>query len=763
MNGCDPYLIAEKFDPQSCSALRAEMRSFYPDECHGVCKNPDIVSNYNAVSREMDGWFERNPDVSAFCAKKKYYEIIGAKFKPVIFRNLPFYFEGGVNGGWVYENNLGVNWFDRHFSTRFANTIPQKRISRFNRRNEERFTLCCGFFFDNMHHCPPLSTILTKGFRGVYEEALCAYERCSEPTERQWFEAMLAGLEAVHAIQLKFAAEAEHILKTEPLTSAQRKNMERIADSAKEVPWAPPRTFYEALNMSWFVREILGITDGLMVFSLGHPDAMYRKLYDADIAAGRITPDEAFQMIAGWLLAAECHHDPMSKVTGYGDHEMEIPVTLGGCDKDGREVFNDLTRMFILAHRRLNLAFPKLHCRCSAASDEEYFRLLAEDVYMGRGVHTLFNDDITIPTLVNDGKTLEDARTYICNGCWDAICESRENRYGANYYSLARVLEAMVYPSPELNRAVDFDFTPLDGLDSYDEICDAVIDNIARFAASSLEDRTASECGAVLAFPHPLYSGCLAGCIENRRDESAGGARYNVTDLDMAFMGNVVDSLLAIRDICFVRKLCPFQEYLECVRSNWRSRPELRACALRAPHWGDDSEESSELANRIQSALYDVVRSHRNGRGGVFALDAWIYREYRFWGEKMRALPDGRRDGDYLAQALNPSSFRTDSDLTTVLNAISRLDHSKFASSNVNLTLEKSSASVEIIMALFRTFCCLKMHMLQPNCNSREEMLDAQKHPERHMNLIVKVCGFSARFVALSPEWQQAILDRHFF
>ncbi len=77
--------------------------------------------------------------------------------------------------------------------------------------------------------------------------------------------------------------------------------------------------------------------------------------------------------------------------------------------------------------------------------------------------------------------------------------------------------------------------------------------------------------------------------------------------------------------------------------------------------------------------------------------------------------------------------------------------------------MEKSSASVEIIMALFRTFCCLKMHMLQPNCNSREEMLDAQKHPERHMNLIVKVCGFSARFVALSPEWQQAILDRHFF
>ena len=102
--------------------------------------------------------------------------------------------------------------------------------------------------------------------------------------------------------------------------------------------------------------------------------------------------------------------------------------------------------------------------------------------------------------------------------------------------------------------------------------------------SASHVDVFGSECGAVLAFPHPLYSGCLAGCIENRRDESVGGARYNVTDLDMAFMGNVVDSLLAIRDICFVRKLCPFQEYLECVRSNWKIRPELRACALQAPH-----------------------------------------------------------------------------------------------------------------------------------------------------------------------------------
>ena len=129
----------------------------------------------------------------------------------------------------------------------------------------------------------------------------------------------------------------------------------------------------------------------------------------------------------------------------------------------------------------------------------------------------------------------------------------------------------------------------------------------------------------------------------------------------------------------------------------------------------------------------------------------------------MRALPDGRHDGDYLAQALNPSSFRTKEDITTVLNAISRLDHSKLDSSNVNITFERAHISVEVIASILKTFCKLKIHMLQPNCVSREELLDAQVHPERYPNLIVKVCGFSARFVALSPEWQKAILDRHFF
>lgn len=757
-----PAELAGKTNPSDYEELRNEMRAFYPEECHGDCKDPRIPETYLAMTSALDEFLRNDPDAPIFRVKKQYFETLPEYFRPVLFRNLPFYFEAGMNGGWC-RNNPGRTWFERNFSRRMDAVIPEAKRNRFRARGNQRYLLCCGYFIDGVHHTPPLTTILTRGFAGVREDTLAAAKRCRTPEERDWIDAALAGLDAVRAIQLKFAAEAEAILAKERLTDDQRRNLRRIAESANVAPWEPPRTFYEGLNTLWFVREILSLTDGLAVYSIGHPDDMLRKLYEADLAAGRVTPGEAFDLICRFLLVAECHHNGMVPVSAYDDHEMEIPLTLGGCDGSGKEVFNDLTRMFILAHRKLDLIFPKLHCRCSEKSSPDYLRLIAEDVYRGRCVHSIFNDDITIRTLEAAGKTPEDARRYLCNGCWDATVESKENRYTADYFSLARILEATIYREPEKEREADVRLASLDGAESFAEVRRIMLGNVTTLAADILDDYTAYETASSLAFPHPLYSACLDGCLEKLRDESVGGAKYSPRDLDMAFLGNLADSLLAIDAICFRRKACTVAELLDAVRANWETRPDLRQMALAAPHWGDDTPESTALAREIQAALYEVVHSRRNGRGGPYVLCSWIYREYKYWGEETRALPDGRRDGDFLTQALNPSHFRTGEDITTVLNAIGRLDHLKFDSSNVNLTFEKGKVSPEVLVAIFRTFCRLGMHVLQPNCFSRADLLDAQKHPELYRNLIVKVCGFSARFVALSPQWQQAVLDRCFF
>ena len=139
----------------------------------------------------------------------------------------------------------------------------------------------------------------------------------------------------------------------------------------------------------------------------------------------------------------------------------------------------------------------------------------------------------------------------------------------------------------------------------------------------------------------------------------------------------------------------------------------------------------------------------------------WIYREFRFWGEKTRALPDGRRDGDHLALSLSPSHFRNDGQITDMLRCLASLDLTRCAGNTVvNLVLDRSVVTPDTAEALVRTCGTLGLELLHLNCFSSEDLLDAQKSPENHPALMVRICGFSAKFTSLSPEWQDEVIHR---
>ena len=204
-------------------------------------------------------------------------------------------------------------------------------------------------------------------------------------------------------------------------------------------------------------------------------------------------------------------------------------------------------------------------------------------------------------------------------------------------------------------------------------------------------------------------------------------------------------------------------DFLAAVRSNWKcpGGEALRQAVLAAPYWGDNSEASNGLMRYWIDSVSEDIRDLKNEKGGPYVLACWIYREFLLWGLKMRATPDGRYDGDRLAQGFAPSEYRCKAGVTTVFNAIGSLDHSRLYASNANLAFEKSAMNAELFAAVFRVACRKGMHLLQPNCYSVEDLLDAQVHPERHQNIMIKVCGFSARFVALSKRWQDEVIQRH--
>ena len=192
----------------------------------------------------------------------------------------------------------------------------------------------------------------------------------------------------------------------------------------------------------------------------------------------------------------------------------------------------------------------------------------------------------------------------------------------------------------------------------------------------------------------------------------------------------------------------------------WQTVLQLRQRSP-SPYWGDGTPEPIELMGWFMKQANKATEGKDNGFGDTYRYAVYTYREFMYWGKNTRATPDGRRDGDQLAQGFSPSESRCEEGVTTVMNSIGKLPHDKLYASNVNLTFDASAMNAQLLAAILRVFCEKGSHMIQPNCNSAELLLEAQKHPELHRNLIVRVCGFSARFTSLSKRWQDEVIARH--
>ena len=758
-------------------SLRKTLRAFYPDECHAPCKDPKQLASVQIIGNELDAWAAAHPGFDALDIRRECYLSIQRHFQPFVFPELPFYFEMGVNGGWCMKSEVEVVVPGRHVNRickrfyREHNLIPDEAFARLDALRRNRLIVCCGPFVDDFHHIPPFHTIFAKGFRGVRDEVKAALAACpaDDPLGRKQLETALVGIETIRDMQLKFKAEAERILAAGAcggvaLTADGRKNLVRLVDAASHCPWEPPRTFYEGLNTLWFVREVFGYTDGVCNFSLGRPDAWLIDAYRREIAAGTLTVEESRDLVARFLIASDCHLDDVNwKVSRGDDQEAEMPLTLGGCDAEGRPIYNELTEMFLDAHLGCDCVYPKLHCRISRNSPGEYLRKIGSMLMADHAVFALFNDDRHMPQFTAVGIPLERARDYIGTGCWDGNVDSWTDVDCANYVSVARILELTLYRDADAERDCGITIDPVDGAGSFEAFRDGVYGNFIRFYRRLLSDYTRYGRVNAKVFPHPVYSVCLKGGLETRRDTTDGGTAFRPREVTLAFLANVVDSMAAIRKVCFIDQTCTLGEFLAAMRANWNGvgGEKLRRAAMSAPYWGDNSEETNSMMKWWINSIHADIDGLRTDQDGPYVLATWIYREFTYWAAKMRATPDGRHDGDRLAQGFSPSEYRCTAAATTVLNAIGSLDHSKLYASNANLAFEKLSMNPVIFEAIFRVVCEKGMHLLQPNCLSVEELLDAQVHPERHRNIIVKVCGYSARFIALSKQYQDEVINRH--
>ncbi len=698
--------------------LQEELKSYYRANAHRV------RGNHNPFEEEMEAYAALHPEASALELKAAQYEIIAKGFTPVVFRHTPFFSEMGVRFAEYDGTGAGPGgWLLRRNGHLYRDADPE-RFDRYRATGQAGFHLAFGPFVDPDHHCFPFTAAIRHGLEHYFN----AY---AEGEQNNFTRAACRGLLAVKAIAEKFADAG--------------------IDAARRVPWKRPETFYEGLAAMWFLHEVCASIDGVGMSVTGRPDYTLIHLYEADLAAGRLTRETAYDLICRFMIHTDCKLDLERPIQEqYNRGEQGDTLILGGCDETGAEVCNELSFLFLQAHRDWKLIYPKIHCRFSKNSSQEFLADACREFPLGRNTISFLNDDRLIPALIRAGKSPEDARGYVAGGCWETIVEGCEHSEGANcYFNLARVVDASIHDCPGLDK--------LDGAGDFEAVYNILTGNVIRTIRDMAEAIRQGGEPWPRVNPAPFFSACLAGCLESRRDYSEGGARYNPHGIPLAGLAVLTDSLAAIRRLCFEEKICTLTELLTAVRGNWEGAELLRAAALASPRFGD-GRGSEQLARRFLEELVRATRDLRNERGGPFQLGLYNYRDVIDWAKLTRATPDGRKQGDFLTQGLTPSRSSRKLDLATVYHACGALPLDDFpANSVLTLSLRREGMTPELLAAAVKS---CPAGMLQLNCVSREELLDAKAHPERHGDLIVRLYGYSARFVTLDEAMQEEFISR---
>jgi formate C-acetyltransferase len=753
-------------------ALKAEMREFYSKIRRGdiIAKNEKFNKLNFAIRFAMDKFYDENPGVHPYLLKAALYEEIEKQFEPVIFKNSPFFFEMGVRAAESWgtpDGNSAASWMFNK-KNHIMQELESKNTSWFQMYNEKAplkiWSLHCGGF-DFDHHCLGYTRLMKEGLKGIMSQISERMKTAEEHSQKCFLEGALRGCNSMIRAAAKFADKAEELLINEK-DPAARKNLSRMAKCARRIPENPPESFYEGLAMILFMREAAASMEGIGISVFGHIDRLLIDLYRQDIKSGVMTEKEAKVMLGQWMV----HTDVKFHIEDNQWPETSTCMELGGCDADGNEVYNELTKLILTAHKDYKLLNPKPNCRISSQSSQEYLELLSSLTLAGHNNLAIINDDVLIPACVKMGKDIRDARLYVNGGCQETMCEGVEHTAGAYfYYNIARVLDLSLRPldSEQLKNLPPHLLKCLPekaAVKSFQEFYDSLISSIEKMAL--LGSQWAAETGshAWEVQPSPMFSSTLKGCIENAVDYAAGGAKYNPSGIAYVGFGTLVDSLAAIKSAVYDLKITDMETLLNALSCNWNGYESLKAKFISMPKYGWNDAESNEMAARVSAELTRITGKMKNERNDKFQASFFVYYAFKNYGKLVRATPDGRAEGDMLSQGASPGRVRPPQTLTDVFNSMSHIDFTGFPGNAVfDIQIPAGRMAPDKLSSVLKTFTRLKGPTFQPNCASIQTMKDAQINPEEHKDLIVRISGLSAVFVALTKEVQDEIITRNVF
>ncbi len=611
------------------------------------------------------------------------------------------------------------------------------------------------------HAIPAFDMILAKGLRALQDDAARAaagYDPAvSDYAERQaQWQAMIVALDALAAYIRRYATLAQAMADAEP-RAARQAELYRIRDVCTWIAQDAPRTFWEALQLVWFVHLGIKMDDGGVGHSFGRFDQYLYPFYLADLDAGRLDVEEARELLALFWIKLNREDDDIAH------------LSLGGQTPEGEDATNPLSYLCLQVDRWVSRKQPNLSTRVHAGTPDGYWYEIARTMRRGAGHPAIFNDDVIIPGLLAYDLPVEIVRDYAQVGCVETFLPGLGAPWTDCYLNLAKCLELALNDGRDRVTGERLGPSTGDprGFASFDALFEAYACHVQHALYAMLEAKDAYDMVLSQHVPEPLNTAFIRDSLQRGLDATGGGARYLLTGAYGVGLGTTVDSLAAIKTLVYDEALLTLDDLLDALATNFEGYERiLLLCRTRAPKYGNDDARADAVAVRVIESFGQQARDYPSPAPNAihYAMLGSVLSHTRM-GEATAASANGRLAGETLSDGGSPSQGCNRCGATATLRSLAKADY-RLAPGGAAINLRLSSQhlqgeeGLDRLVGLLKGYIAMGGEQLQVNVADAEILRRALEDPEHYRDLVVRVAGFTAYFVTLTPAIQQEIIAR---
>lgn len=619
------------------------------------------------------------------------------------------------------------------------------------------------------HICPDSALWLKMGPLGIMNQAQEKLKTCEE-SQKEFYECVVLVMQGACTFMKRY-----HDMIMENIDEFEepyQQSLRTVANNCLNLTKRPPETFHEAVQSLWFLFVLLHMESNASSFSPGRMDQYLYPYYQKDIESGKISMEDALDILEClWLKFNQIVYlRNQNSAKYFAGFPIGFNIAIGGEDENGNDTYNELSLLCLQCQYDLGLPQPNLSVRLNRNSSHELMQKAIEVVSKGSGMPQFFNDEAIVHALMELGIEKKDALNYAIVGCVELTTHGNNLGWSdAAMFNLNKALELTLNHGKCLltHEQIGLDLGGLDTYQTFEDLEKAFQQQIDYFIDKMMQCEVIVEKAHQDCLPTAFLSSVIDDCLENGLDVTKGGAKYNLSGIQMIQIANLADSLAAMKQLVYNDQIIDAKELLAALQSDFKGYEIIQTMLLnKVPKYGNDVEWVDRLGAKWAEYFRSRMKDYTNYRGGPYHTGMYTVSAHVPMGENVGASPDGRNALTPLADGgMSPVYGRDLKGPTAVLKSVSRLNNSLTTNGgllNMKFLPEffETKNGMNKFENFLRAFVDLKVPHIQFNVVRREDLEDAQIRPQLHKSLTIRVAGYTAYFVELAHKLQDEIIER---